>query len=192
IDGLGHLCWAEPHESRSSEGDGYEPVADVVPPSVPDISGVAESTLKFIGQDRRKQEVLPADAQALRDREGGPQVIARVRGLFGEVGVVEVEVPYHESVDEGRGLRRGLPSRPEYRRGLAGTCLVRDCARDPDGRLVVGTNRAPDRVDRPALRLGERAPLQVGESERGRIPAQLLCEVHVRAATRLAFMICHW
>jgi len=92
---LGHLRRAELHESRSSEGDGDEPVADVVPASVPDISGVAESALKFVSQDRRKQEVLSAGAQALRNREGGPEVITRVRGLFGEVGVVEVEVPYH-------------------------------------------------------------------------------------------------
>ena len=80
----------------------------MIPTARANAGGVAETALHFVGERDRGDQFAAIRADALRDRERGGDVIARVRRLFRKIGVVVIEIANATAGRERRPIRRRL------------------------------------------------------------------------------------
>ncbi len=90
--------------------------------------------LDLVGGGDAADQVRAADTELLGDRDEGGNVVAGMRVLGGQEGVVEVEFTHRDTVGPGRPLRAStLPSTPNTWAPCSGAVRQRLGAGDGDG-----------------------------------------------------------
>ena len=80
----------------------------MIPAPRADAGRIAETTLHFVSQGDRGDELAAVRADALGDRERGGDVVAGVRWFFRKISVVVIEITNTTAGRERRPIRRRL------------------------------------------------------------------------------------
>ena len=123
----------------------------LVPARIVERHVVGEAALNLVGDPQRQNEVAPAGPQGFRHGEDARQVVRGMRRVPGAVGVVEVKVTHHDSVDERGHVRRGRRARSEQSRLVPARRRLCEAARRTHRGRVEGGHRHSHRVDEARL-----------------------------------------
>ncbi len=93
---------------RCCQGGRKSAVGDMIPSSGSDAGGITQATLDFVGNRDSGNDLLPGGHFRFSKCEDSGNVVAGVRGLEGEVGIVVIEVTEKNPVGKGGHFRGGL------------------------------------------------------------------------------------
>ena len=125
----------------------------MIPTARADAGGVAKTALHFVSERDRGDQLAAVRADALRDRERGGDVVARMRRFFRKIGVVVIEIANAAAGRERRPIGRCLVIGADDRAAIFRRKIGGDFARDHARLFVPRPERAAERIDHAALHL---------------------------------------
>ena len=123
----------------------------MVPAACADAGGITKSTLHFVGQCNRRDQLRATCTDAFRRRQRSGNIVARMRGLFRQIGIVVVEIANAACIRECCPVWRCLVVRPDNCRSSFCRKFRGDLSRDRTRLLIPRTERATERVEHAAL-----------------------------------------
>ncbi len=147
VDGVSRSLRIELHQLRSGQRSRKRAVSRMIPSSRANAGRVAKSALHFVSDRRGGDRFLTARADTFGNRKNRREIIARMRRLFGKVGVVVIEIANATAVRECSPIRRRFVVRPDDCRSILRRKIRRDFARDRARLFVPGADRAAERID---------------------------------------------
>src|SRR5436305_8933842 len=116
----------------------------MIPATRANARGVAQAALHLVSERSRGDEFAPAGTEAFRDREGGRDIVARMRRFLRKVSIIVIEVANAAAVRESGPIGRRLVARPDNCRSLLRRKIRGDFARNLARFLIPGPEGAAD------------------------------------------------
>src|SRR5689334_16847840 len=85
VHGVAYFLRIELHQLCRCERGREHAVCRMIPTTRANTGGVAKSTLHFVSERNRGDQILPRRADAFSDRERCRNIVARMRRLFGKI-----------------------------------------------------------------------------------------------------------
>ena len=153
VDGVSGLFRIELHQAGRRECSRKSAVGRMIPTARANAGGVAKATLHFVSKRDRGDQLATVRTYALRHRERGGDVIARVGRFFRKIGVVVIEIADATAGREGSPIRRRLVIGADDSAAIFCRKIRRDFTRNHARLFVPGPEGATERVDHAAFHL---------------------------------------